>query len=52
LQEQAGGIMDDETDCDLSIETSDLTDAQYLDALTILLDEWSSVADAGAYDGP
>ena len=42
--------MDSETDCDLSNETPDITDEQYLDALTVLLEEWSSSADAEAYD--
>ena len=42
--------MDSETDCDLSIEASDLTDEQYLDALTVLLLEWSGSADAKAHD--
>jgi hypothetical protein len=42
--------MDGETHCDASIETSDITDEQYLDALTALLLEWSSSADAEAYD--
>ena len=32
------------------IEAWDMTDAQYLAALAALMDEWSSSADAEAYD--
>lgn len=42
--------MNGETDCDLSIVTSGIPDEQYLAGMTVLLEEWSSGADAEAYD--
>ncbi len=42
--------MDDENSGDPSIETSDISDDQYLAALAVLLPEWTSSADAHAYD--
>ena len=42
--------MDDENNSDPPIETSDISDDQYLAALATLLPEWSSSADAEAYD--
>lgn len=42
--------MDDENNGDPPIETFDISDDQYLAALAALLTEWSSPADAEAYD--
>lgn len=42
--------MDNQNKGDPSIEISDISDDQYLAALAVLLPEWSSSADADAYD--